>query len=216
MICLQCSDISKFTLEVVDLSSKGSCANCWNPLYICDQTTVARITLALEVHMTTSGKTLEDWLKPWRKGGQHRVETLRTIVQEGVLKDLCTEMLKTNTESLWRVQELFTEALIILDRQVRTGTHFESTKLKDHFMAICGDLLKDGSTNQRRDGRKETESVMNDIGHRCRQVLKMSRLGYSPKDISIEAGLSSEGMVHKTRFKCLMTLMESIKDRQDV
>lgn len=60
--------------------------------------------------------------------------------------------------------------------------------------------------------RQILDDILSQLGSRCKKVLMLWAGGYSMREIAQKAGLSSEAMARKTKYKCKNKLMDYIDE----
>ena len=135
------------------------------------------------------------------------------------------------------IRDLVQDAFLIMLKKIRFGGYNEGSLL--HFWTgIAKGLLRN---KVRRDSRTDlvednavfeqvdlqspeswmlakeqharVHSVLDMLGERCKKVLLLWAGGYSMVEIASEAGLSSEAMARKTKFKCKKKLVELVDQK---
>lgn len=139
-------------------------------------------------------------------------------------------------------EDVYTESLITFDRLIRNGQFEQRASLRTFFLRISRwqwymMQRKRGRTSEWTDQQemeapdnlelqflnqeKENllEQLINQLGDRCKSVLRLYRLRYSMREIADLTGLSSEEMATKTAHQCrnkLKTLILSEADWLDL
>ena len=126
-------------------------------------------------------------------------------------------------------EDVFQEAIILFDRNIRENRFKGDSSLKTYFIAIVkwywwGQLRKrrpqDELTVQHHDSAQESvearvmegekrhflDEALKQVGDRCRQILKLYSLRYSMEEIAQQVGLSSADMAKKENYRCRLKL----------
>lgn len=124
-------------------------------------------------------------------------------------------------------EDVFQEAIIIFDRNIRHGKFKGNSTLKTYFVSIVKrkwwQVLskrhprEDLQTADFSDSAQDVESIfisrekkrlfgqaLSKIGERCQLILKLYQLDYSMKEIADEAGISNAKMAKKEAYRCRM------------
>lgn len=145
----------------------------------------------------------------------------------------------SNQGDLASAEDVFQEAVIILDRSIRENKYEGSSSIKTYFFGIA----KQYWFNQRRrmnktihleipdgpdqslsiednllqeDIRNLIDDILNKIGEQCKKVLSLYKLSLSNKEISAELGLSSPELAKKYTYRCREKFKAYVLKRADL
>jgi RNA polymerase sigma factor (sigma-70 family) len=86
------------------------------------------------------------------------------------------------------------------------------TTLVDENSVLDGEDLNTPEVSLETKERMELfENLLNQIGDRCKKVMKLSIAGYSMKEIATQMDLVSEGMARKIKYTCKKKLVELVQ-----
>lgn len=133
-------------------------------------------------------------------------------------------------------EDIFQDAVVYFDRQIRSG-HFEGkSTLSTFFFSIAkfhwiGKRRRSRKTEELPE-RRENESdqrpdlhyiheekksildkALEQIGEKCQKLLSLYKLDYSMEEIAEALGLSSAAMAKKDAYRCRMKLREYLTQR---
>lgn len=145
----------------------------------------------------------------------------------------------SNQGDLASAEDVFQEAVIILDRSIRENKYEGSSSIKTYFFGIA----KQYWFNQRRrmnktihleipdgpdqslsiednllqeDIRNLIDDILLKIGEQCKKVLSLYKLSLSNKEISAELGLSSPELAKKYTYRCREKFKAYVLKRADL
>ena len=139
--------------------------------------------------------------------------------------------------NLCDAQDMFQEAIIILDRNVRMGKYRNEGNILSYFLSICRlqwqnnrrklsrismtdkidvfekDMASSPEDKYILDERSQLlNALLNELTPKNREVLKLWQLSYSMKEIAQELGIVSEGMVRKIKCQAMKKLVKIIEE----
>lgn len=181
-----------------------------------------------------TNQTDESLLAAIRNGGPAREEALRHFYLLPGLRASVARFVLDNGGGNADVQDVFQEALVLFDRNLREGRFEGKSALTTYFVAIAKWRWV---TMRRQQGRyqelsparydAEVESVetevlrteqrewlaeaMSHIGERCRELLRRYQLDYSMEEIAREMGYSNAETAKKEAYRCRMKLREQLE-----
>lgn len=145
----------------------------------------------------------------------------------------------SNQGDLPSAEDVFQEAVIILDRSIRENKYEGISSIKTYFFGIA----KQYWFNQRRrmnktihleipdgpdqslsiednllqeDIRNLIDDILLKIGEQCKKVLSLYKLSLSNKEISAELGLSSPELAKKYTYRCREKFKAYVLKRADL
>ena len=135
-------------------------------------------------------------------------------------------------------EDVFQETLILFDRSIRKGNFKGKSSLKTYFFAIAKYYWWKLRSRRRptrelspQDYDETVDSVevyvleeekkqylrqaMQQIGDRCKAILRLYQLDYSMQEIARDIGLSSDAMAKKETYRCRMRLRAYLENNPD-
>ncbi len=171
-----------------------------------------------------------------RNGGTERQAGLRALYDDKELRSKVFAHVRNHHGNQEDGQDIWQEALIVLDRNVREGKFRQETSVKGYLFSICrflwmNQLRKKAHTTLVEDIPRyeqpdpetpeltlldeERKSVLNrlleSLGERCRKILELWKLSFSMEEIAEQLGYSSPGMARKAKYRCQQSLLELIQ-----
>ncbi|MFZ1379620.1 MAG: sigma-70 family RNA polymerase sigma factor [Saprospiraceae bacterium] len=176
-----------------------------------------------------------DLISAIKTGGYPRELALKQIYLNQQLKlNTKNHLIKFNCPD-YDFEDLFQEAIIVMDRNIRNGQFEERGTLEAYLFKICKylwfnelrrnkkhvsveileNLEKSVTFDQVQTQYDEDLLILLDLtlkkmDDRCRKVLELWRLSYSMTEIKNIMNLVSEGMARKIKYNCLNKLSELI------
>lgn len=171
-------------------------------------------------------------------GGSRRTRALQLIYQNKALRDMVNAFVRNNRGNETDAQDVFHDAMIILDQNVRNGKFRGESPLNGYFYSICrfvwmnrmrkqahtvlpetmpadeGSEPADAADIQLLDEERQNVmgQLLNTIGERCRKILELWKLSYSMEEIAEQLGFSSSDMARKAKYRCHVALLEQVKN----
>jgi RNA polymerase sigma factor (sigma-70 family) len=171
-------------------------------------------------------------------GGSRRTRALQLIYQNKALRDMVNAFVRNHRGNETDAQDVFHDAMIILDQNVRNGKFRGESPLNGYFYSICRFVWMNRMRKQAHTVLPETmpadegsepadaadirlldeerQNVMgqllNTIGERCRKILELWKLSYSMEEIAEQLGFSSSDMARKAKYRCHVALLEQVKN----
>lgn len=184
-------------------------------------------------------ETDEEFVLAIRAGGHrnaHAVDILYRTHMNTVVQQV-QRYVGYKSRQLGDVRDLAQDAFIIMEEKIRLGGYNDGSLL--HFwIGIAKGLLrnkmkKDAKTNlvddtlqfDKVDGESPEsllvdqqraemlDALLDELGTRCKEVLKLWSRSYSMREITEIVGFSSEAMARKTKFKCKKKLIDLLDSR---
>jgi RNA polymerase sigma factor (sigma-70 family) len=96
---------------------------------------------------------------------------------------------------------------------------FRNKNKRDHRMTLVDEnsVLDSADLNtpefslETKERMEYFDQLLNQVGERCKEVMKLSMAGYSMIEISTKMNLVSEGMARKIKYTCKKKLVELVK-----
>ncbi len=178
--------------------------------------------------------TDEALLAAIRSGGQARETALRHLYLLPGLRETVARFVLDNGGGSADAQDVFQEALVLFDRNLREGRFEGKSALKTYFVAIAkwrwvtlrrqqgrytelSPAQYDGETESpeadilRAEHRELLTEAMGHIGDRCRELLRLYQLDYTMEEIAGKMGYSGADTAKKEAFRCRMRLRDHLK-----
>lgn len=171
-------------------------------------------------------------------GGSRRTKALQLIYQNRALRDMVHAFVRNNRGNETDAQDVFHDAMIILDQNVRNGKFRGESPLNGYMYSICRFVWMNRMRKQSHTVLPETMpadegsepadaadislldeerrnvlgQLLNTIGERCRKILELWKLSYSMDEIAEQLGFSSSDMARKAKYRCHVALLEQVKN----
>ena len=177
-------------------------------------------------------------LKAIKSGGHYREEALARIYRNPSLKLKVVRHVQKWGGNIQDGEDMFQEAIIVLDRNVRENKFREESSIDAYLFSIGKFLWKNRMRKTKKtvhtdedylvdktvmddpevelisQERKEILlKLMSQLGDRCQEVLKLWQLSYSMNEIAEIVGLSSDTMARKTKYRCMQKLLELVDEQ---
>lgn len=179
--------------------------------------------------------TDESLLTAIQGGGQAREEALRRIYLLPGLRETVARFVLDNGGSRADAQDVFQEAFILFDRNLREGRFEGKSALATYFVAIAkwrwvtirrqqgrfqeispaqyeGEAESPENETLRAEHRELLAEAMGQIGERCRELLRRYQLDYSMEEIAREMGYANAETAKKEAYRCRMRLREYLEN----
>lgn len=176
----------------------------------------------------------ESLLAAIQGGGQAREEALRRIYLLPGLRETVARFVLDNGGSRTDAQDVFQEAFILFDRNLREGRFEGKSTLATYFVAIAkwrwvtirrqqgrfqeispaqyeGEVESPENETLRAEHRNLLAEAMGRIGERCRELLRRYQLDYSMEEIAREMGYANAETAKKEAYRCRMRLREYLE-----
>lgn len=180
-------------------------------------------------------RTDESLLTAIQSGGQAREEALRYFYMLPGLKETVMRFVLDNGGSRPDAQDIFQEALVLFDRNLREGRFEGKSALTTYFVAIAkwrwvtirrqqgryqelspaqydGEVESPEVETMRAEHRDLLAEVMGHIGERCRELLRLYQLDYAMEEIAQKMGYSGADVAKKEAYRCRMRLREHLEN----
>ncbi len=187
--------------------------------------------------MSNKEWTEENLLQGILQGGNERQAAIRFLYNDSGLKRMVAAFVNKNRGNDADGQDIFHEGIIVLDRNIREGKFRGDAPLKGYLYSICRFLWMN---QMRKQSHTETvaempvtsevdmqspevilvseerkavlNSLLNELGERCRQILELWKLSYSMEEIAGRLGFSSPEMAKKAKYRCHVSLLQLIQN----
>lgn len=174
-------------------------------------------------------------------GGTKRQQAIRTIYDDNVLKGKVINFVKNHGGNKEDGQDIFHEGIIALDRNIREKKFREESSIQGYLFSICRFAWMNRARKQAKttlvdenkvfDGADEEtpemtfvnkernellESIMDNLGDRCRKILEMWKLSYSMSEIASEMGLANDVQARKAKYRCHNSLIKFLSEHPEI
>jgi RNA polymerase sigma factor (sigma-70 family) len=172
-----------------------------------------------------------------QSGGRTREQALSQIYTGSGIKEKLTYMVTKNHGIMQDGEDLYQEAIIVLDRNIREGNFRLEGSLSSYLYSIGKYLwmnqlrkksltLKENFTDQEmistalqpdhimmHEQRKSyLKSVLGKLGKRCQGILELWQLSFSMEEIAQQLGLGDASIARKAKYDCQQQLIKLIND----
>ena len=186
--------------------------------------------------MTTNiNRTDASLLAAIQGGGQAREEALRYFYLLPGLRETVARYVLDHDGSRTDAQDVFQEALVLFDRNLREGRFEGKSALTTYFVAIAkwrwvtlrrqqgryqelsptqydGEVESPEAETLRAEHRELLGEAMRHIGERCRELLRLYQLDYAMEEIAVKMGYSGADVAKKEAYRCRMRLREHLEN----
>lgn len=175
------------------------------------------------------------------KGGVERQKAIRSIYDDEVLKSKVIKFVINHGGNREDGQDIFHEGIIALDRNIREKKFREETSIQGYLYSICRFAWMNRARKQSKtqltddsmifDGADEAtpevhfiddekkdllQSILANLGDRCRRILELWKLSYSMSEIAKEMGLANDVQARKAKYRCHNSLMKHLSDNPKI
>ena len=168
-------------------------------------------------------------------GGPAREEALRRIYLLPGLREAVIRYVLDNGGSRTDAQDVFQEALVLFDRNVREGKFEGRSTLATYFVAIAkwrwvtlrrqqgrytelspaqydGEVESPETETLRAEHRDLLTEAMGQIGERCRELLRLYQLDYAMDEIARQMSYANAETAKKEAYRCRLRLREHLEN----
>lgn len=168
-------------------------------------------------------------------GGAAREQALRHFYLLPGLRETVARVVLDNGGSRSDAQDVFQEALVLFDRNLREGRFEGKSALTTYFVAIAkwrwvtlrrqqgryqelspaqydGEVESAESETLRAEHRELLSEAMGQIGERCRELLRLYQLDYAMDEIAQKMGYSGPDVAKKEAYRCRTRLREHLEN----
>jgi RNA polymerase sigma factor (sigma-70 family) len=168
--------------------------------------------------------TDEEWVKAIQSDKAAREDALAFFFKHSTLRKTVFDYVRSNDGSDADAKDVFQDTLILFDRNIRAGKFQAKSTLFTYFIGIAKwrwlalkrQKSKTESTNHfaeieiqgvdyqyfEKEKKELLESVLRQIGEKCKTLLTYYKLSYSMEEIAQQYGLSSAEMAKKETYRC--------------
>lgn len=168
-------------------------------------------------------------------GGSAREQALRHFYLLPGLRETVARVVLDNGGSRSDAQDVFQEALVLFDRNLREGRFEGKSALTTYFVAIAkwrwvtlrrqqgryrelspaqydGEVESAETETLRTEHRELLSEAMGQIGERCRELLRLYQLDYAMDEIAQKMGYSGPDVAKKEAYRCRTRLREHLEN----
>lgn len=178
----------------------------------------------------------DDLIAAIQKGGFARQKALEHIYKRDQVREVIIRYVTSNNGDLDQAKDIFHDAFINFDRNIREGKFRGEGSLISYLHSIgrflwLKRLQKEGRTilpeNDflldsivhltpediaiRKDLSELIDQFIVNLGKRCQRVLELWKLNYAMAEIAKLLGFSSADMARKQRYRCHQRLLDALK-----
>lgn len=173
-----------------------------------------------------------------QSGGLAREQALKRLYQLPGLREAVIRHVLDHGGSRQDAQDIFQEALVLFDRNLREGRYEGKSSLRTYFVAIAkwrwvtirrqqgrytelAPLHYDAEVDSpeaetiRGEYRELFQEALNQIGERCRDLLKLYQLEYSMEEIAQLMQYGSADVAKKEAYRCRMRFRELLENHPE-
>jgi len=170
-----------------------------------------------------------------RAGGPARDEALKRLYLMPGLRETVTRHVIAQGGSRQDAQDIFQEALVILDRNVREGRYEARSALSTYFVAIAkwrwvtvrrqqgrytdlspahydAEIESPEAETIRTEYRELFQAALAQIGERCRELLRLYQLDHTMEEIAHLMQYNSADVAKKEAYRCRMRFREVLQN----
>jgi RNA polymerase sigma factor (sigma-70 family) len=172
-----------------------------------------------------------------QKGGRQREQALSKIYLDSGIKQKLTSMISKNHGNTQDGEDLYQEAVIVLDRNIRDGVFKLEGSLTSYLYSIGKYLwmnhlrkksltLKENFSDHEMistalqpdnimidDQRKSyLKATLGKLGKRCQGILELWQLSYSMEEIAVKMGLHDASIARKAKYDCQQQLIKLVNE----
>lgn len=173
-----------------------------------------------------------------RSGAAARDRALRCLFLDRRLKGFIFGFVQKQGGNAQDAEDIFQDAIIILERQVREGSYRGAGSLGGYIQGIARKLwLRRRSKNNRvqelqpgqEDGMEQSpeaqfiaeerqrviDEVLDKIGQRCKQILTLYKLKHSMEEIAEAMGFAGKDVAKNEAYQCRKRFRNFVNSRPD-
>jgi RNA polymerase sigma factor (sigma-70 family) len=171
---------------------------------------------------------------------QARKNALKNLFETGVWQQIVVRYVEQHGGSEQEGMDVFQDAMILFDRQIRANTFEQRGSLQTYFVGIAKwrwlylqgqrkhalaldtqEHLTDTAQNPEYQVISEEKQVLLDaaiaqLGERCQKILGLYKLSYTMKEAADILGLSSPDLAKKQASECRKKLRDYLEERPEL
>lgn len=170
-----------------------------------------------------------------RTGGNAREKALKIIYTHSKIKEKLASMILFNNGNTQDGEDMYQEAIIVMDRNIRDGNFRTEGSLESYLFSI-GKFLWMNQLRKKKLVLKEKfydheligqgiepdhlmineqrkyllEDLLSKLGRRCQEILALWQLSYSMEEIAGQLGLHDASTARKAKYDCQQQLIKLV------
>lgn len=173
-----------------------------------------------------------------QSGGPAREDALKRLYQMPGLREAVIRYVLDNGGDRQDAQDIFQEALVLFDRNIREGRFEGKSALRTYFVAIAkwrwvtvrrqqgryaelspahydGEVDSPEAETIRSEYRELFQEALGQIGDRCRELLRLYQLDYSMEEIARTMQYGNADVAKKEAYRCRMRFRELLENHPE-
>ena len=181
-------------------------------------------------------ETDEELGKMIKSGEPAREKALHQIYTDSKIREKLIAMITYNNGNQHDGEDMYQEAIIVLDKNIREGRYRIEGNLQSYLFAIGKFLwmnqlrkkkptLKDTFTDSEMTGdsiepdhilldeerKLRLQGLLSRLGARCQEILSLWQLSFSMEEIATKLGLNDPSTARKAKYDCQQQLIKLIQ-----
>lgn len=177
----------------------------------------------------------EELVNKIKAGGPSREKALHQIYINGTVKGKLTSLITNNSGNTHDAEDIYQEAIIVLDRNIREGhyrlegnltSYLYSTgkflwmnylrkkrlTLKENFhdSDLISTSVQPDKIYMSEEKKKYLQSLLSKLGPRCQNILELWQLSYSMDEIAQKLNIGDASIARKAKYDCQQQLIKLI------
>lgn len=177
----------------------------------------------------------EELVNRIKSGGPGREKALHQIYINTTVKSKLTSLITNNSGNTQDAEDIYQEAIIVLDRNIREGhyrldgsltsylystgkflwmNHLRKKRLtlKENFMDsdLISTSVQPDKIYMNDEKKKFLQSLLSRLGMRCQNILELWQLSYSMDEIARKLNIGDASIARKAKYDCQQQLIKLI------
>ncbi len=177
----------------------------------------------------------EELVNRIKAGGPGREKALHQIYINTTVKSKLTSLITNNSGNTQDAEDIYQEAIIVLDRNIREGhyrldgsltsylystgkflwmNHLRKKRLtlKENFMDsdLISTSVQPDKIYMNDEKKKFLQSLLSRLGMRCQNILELWQLSYSMDEIARKLNIGDASIARKAKYDCQQQLIKLI------
>lgn len=177
----------------------------------------------------------EELVNRIKAGGPGREKALHQIYINTTVKSKLTSLITNNSGNTQDAEDIYQEAIIVLDRNIREGhyrldgsltsylystgkflwmNHLRKKRLtlKENFMDsdLVSTSVQPDKIYMNDEKKKFLQSLLSRLGMRCQNILELWQLSYSMDEIARKLNIGDASIARKAKYDCQQQLIKLI------
>jgi len=174
-------------------------------------------------------------VKMIKAGGSSREKALHQIYINTSVKGKLTSLISNNSGNTQDAEDIYQEAIIVLDRNIRDGhyrldgslnsylystgkflwmNHLRKKRLtlKENFMDsdLISTSVQPDKILMSDEKKKYLQTLLSKLGQRCQNILELWQLSYSMDEIAQKLNIGDASIARKAKYDCQQQLIKLI------